>query len=111
MGDISLGCWTDNQQATVLGAGNSPADGTGQPQGCHMVPDEAPQLSTAHSCGPMDLTNYFATLPNEVVAFKDLVAPSPVSCAVKKACCLLLVCHGLLELALQVLACGGTCVA
>lgn len=110
MRDISLGCWTDNQQGTVpKAAGNSPADGTSQPQGCHMagVPNEVPQLSTAHSCGPMDLTNYFATLPNEVVAFKDLVAPSPVSCGAKQACCLLLCVMVHFSWLWQVLACAG----
>ena len=85
MGDISLGCWTDTQQAKQAtapeAAGNSPADGTGQPQGCSMagVTNEAQQPSTAEGCGAMDLTNYFATLPNEVVTFQDLVMPSPVS--------------------------------
>ena len=80
-----MGCWTDTQQAKQASAteatGKSPADGTEQPQGCSMagVADAAQQPSTAQGCGAMDLTNYFATLPNEVVAFKDLVTPSPVS--------------------------------
>lgn len=91
MGDISLGCWTDSQQAKQTtapkAAGNSPADGSEQPQGCGPagMTDEAQQPSTAEGCGAMDLTNYFATLPNEVVAFKDLVMPSPVSSDF--ACC------------------------
>ena len=85
MGDISLGCWTDSQQVNQATASNtadnSPADGMAQSQGCSMagVTNEAQQPSTAEGCGAMDLTNYFATLPNEVVAFTDLVMPSPVS--------------------------------
>ena len=84
VGDLSLGCWKDSQQAkqasTSGAAGASPADNADQPQRPDgRVPDEAQQASPAGGCGDMDLTNYFATLPNEVVAFKDLVAPSPVS--------------------------------
>ena len=86
VGDISLGCWTDSQQAKQTtgpeAVGNSPAVGATQPQCCNMagMSDGEPQPSTAAAgCGDMDLTNYFATLPNEVIAFKDLVAPSPVS--------------------------------
>ena len=70
--------------------------------------DEAQQPSTAGDCGAMDLTNYFATLPNEVVAFKDLVMPSPVrsdSVPAKKACCLLLCVFMHPSWLLQVLAC------
>lgn len=84
VGDISLGSWKDSQQAqqaSTSGAdGNCPADGRGQPLCCGQREfGESQQLSQAAGCGDMDLTNYFATLPNEVVAFKDLVTPSPVS--------------------------------
>lgn len=82
VGDISLGCWKDSQQpASASGAaGNGLADSVGQPR-CRDkgVPDEAQQASSAGGCGDMDLTNYFAMLPSEVVDFKDLVTPSPVS--------------------------------
>lgn len=117
MGDISLGCWTDSQQVNQAtasnAAGNGPADGTAQPQGCSMarVTDEAQQPSTAEGCCTMDLTNYFATLPNEVVAFTDLVMPSPVSSDFvycQESALFAVLCHYASQMALQVFTCTVT---
>lgn len=84
-GDISLGCWTDHQQAKQApdsgAAGNSPAAALEKAQCSDTAElrDGAKQPSRAAGSGDMDLTNYFAMLPNEVMPFKDLIAPSPVS--------------------------------
>ena len=82
VGDISLGCWTDAQQAkhgSKAASGNL-ADAADQSfgKGTRPLSDKAQQAAAAGS-SDMDLTNYFATLRNEVLPFKDLIASTPVS--------------------------------
>lgn len=80
-GDISLGSWTVADQGkrpdSAKAAANRPAEephpSTAQ-QAQHAKQDDTPAGS-----GDMDLTNYFAMLPDEVVPFRDLISPLPVS--------------------------------
>ena len=80
-GDISLGSWTVAEQGkrpnSAQAAANKPAE---EPQ--HSTVQQAQhanQADTPAGSGDMDLTNYFAMLPNEVVPFRDLISPLPVS--------------------------------
>ncbi|KAL0035010.1 hypothetical protein WJX79_006322 [Trebouxia sp. C0005] len=80
-GDISLGSWTVAEQGkrpnSAQGAVDRPAE---EPQ--HSTVQQAQHASQADipaGSGDMDLTNYFAMLPNEVVPFRDLISPLPVT--------------------------------
>ena len=85
-GDISLGCWTASGQIdSCKPASSGPV---GSPcQACHdstiAMPSETAKQSQhaveVAGSTEMDLTNYFATLPNEEVPFRDLISPMPVS--------------------------------
>ena len=78
-GDLSLGCWTATGQAdSCQPSGKGPSGSPGkEPQ--HSIPavpsDMAQQAGETASSGDMDLTHYFATLPNEVVPFRELISP------------------------------------
>lgn len=80
-GDISLGSWTvaeqGNRHDSTKAAANRPAEKP-QPSTAQQA-QHAKQADTPAGSGDMDLTNYFAMLPNEVVPFRDLISPLPVS--------------------------------
>lgn len=77
-GDISLGSWTVTQQGNMPSSAQPPAQGTANaPQ--HGAAQQAQQAVMPAGSGDMDLTTYFAMLPNEVVPFRDLISPLPVS--------------------------------
>ncbi len=80
-GDISLGSWTVAEQGkrpnSAKAAANRPAEESQPITAQHA--QHAKQADTPAGSGDMDLTNYFAMLPNEVVPFRDLISPLPVS--------------------------------
>ena len=82
-GDISLGSWTVAEQGkrpdSPKAAADRPAEEV-QP----ITAQHAKQADTAAGSGDMDLTNYFAMLPNEVVPFRDLISPLPVSASCER---------------------------
>ena len=80
-GDISLGSWTVAEQGkrpdSTKAAADRPAEELQPITAQHA--QHAKQANTPAGSGDMDLTNYFAMLPNEVVPFRDLISPLPVS--------------------------------
>ncbi|KAL0024470.1 hypothetical protein WJX77_007331 [Trebouxia sp. C0004] len=80
-GDISLGSWTVAEQGKRLdstkAAANRPAEESQHSK--VQQAQHAKQADTPAGSGDMDLTNYFAMLPNEVVPFRDLISPLPVT--------------------------------
>ena len=82
-GDISLGCWTaTGREKSCKPAGKGPRGSpckkpqASTPQSPSRAAQHAPEPAGSSD---MDLTSYFATLPNEMVPFKDLISPLPVS--------------------------------
>lgn len=80
-GDISLGGWTETEQANKAAAKGPASRPAKEAQhSANALPNqEAQQAETPAGSGDMDLTTYFAMLPNEVVPFRDLISPLPVS--------------------------------